>query len=198
MYFLLIISVFCRMWCVFALALSLLVFGNVDARGGCRCKGEVLNHEQEYFCNADFVIRVTVLRQKRLNYNRGTKYFVRVTEAFKSNLYKGKETTLITGTAAQCGVVLDGKDFLVTGNIENGRNTLSSCNSWIASWNSLTKLERRTLRTGGYAKTCTNNCDVAVRCSKGNINCCGVSQAPCRGTTCSRIYGRKCGWTSCY
>lgn len=34
---------------------------------------------------------------------------------FQSNLYKGKETTLITGTAAQCGVVLDGKDFLVTG-----------------------------------------------------------------------------------
>lgn len=117
---------------------------------GCTC---FPSHPQQYFCNADYVIRVRPLSVVEPNSQVDPRiYTVKVLDTFKGECYKGKIIKLYTGAnSALCGAYLDVEQkpsYLISGNIVDGKRRFISC-GWVEQWDTMDDCKKQRL-SGKY------------------------------------------------
>lgn len=149
----------------------------VGCADGCTC---LLQHKQDLYCNADFVLQVKVKHEEIIyakkevftaenqssieRYPVSRKYTVRVRKVFKikeNNLGLSKNSTgAVMHTAihdATCGVELQvKKKYITAGHYSNDQLSLNLC-GWVEPWEWLSKMQKRHLRS-----MYETNCDCTV------------------------------------
>ncbi|XP_051987623.1 metalloproteinase inhibitor 2-like [Xyrauchen texanus] len=131
--------------------LLLVLCGAREFAEACSCSSA---HPQQAYCNADVVIRATVIGHQQMvagtdtdgNLIKMIKYDIKQTKMFKGP--DQQIDAIFTGPSSLCGVNLESdgkKEYLITGNLDsNGTLGVNLCD-YIESWESLSLTQKKNL-----------------------------------------------------
>ncbi|XP_022302579.1 metalloproteinase inhibitor 3-like [Crassostrea virginica] len=165
----------------------------------CSCRPQ---HPQGHVCNADFVIKATILERKETD-APDVIYIVKILKDYKNQRGQYRQRTQSIYTAAYsaaCGAYFTiGDEYILTGSILDGKWRTNTCR-WNPSFPLLSPYVRDAFLFGYYTKNC--NCEIKEcfgnTCPPADRNSCIIKKDADFGcfysnNSCSR-QGYGCGW----